>query len=369
MINKAIQAYQMGQSFWYDNIQKKLLDNGDLARMVELGEIYGVTSNPSIFHNAIGKTTDYDENLIPLAKEGKTPEEIYEALAIRDIQRAADIFSGVYQKSNKIDGYVSLEVNPDLANDTAGTIVDAERFWKLVNRPNLMIKIPATKAGLPAVRKAISMGINVNVTLIFSVERYQAVMEAFIAGLEDRLEAGKPIEGIASVASFFISRIDAKIDKYLSHTDNQEIAEKLKGKIAIANAKKAYQIFTQTFEDKRFLDLFEKNAMVQRPLWASTSTKDPAYPDVLYIDSLIGPLSVNTIPPATLAAFLDHGAISPELMINVEENLEYLVLLKDIGIDLDKATDELEEEGVAAFSKAYHALLDTIETRRLDAVG
>ena len=368
MINKAIQAYQLGQSFWYDNIQKKLLDSGELADMVKRGEIYGVTSNPSIFNNAIGKTSDYDESLIPLAKDGKTSEEIYEALAVSDIQRAADIFYGIYEKSNKIDGYVSLEVNPDLANDTEGTIVDAERFWNLVDRPNLMIKIPATKAGLPAVRKVISMGINVNVTLIFSVERHIAVMEAYLAGLEDRVNAGKSIEGIASVSSFFISRIDSKIDKFLSGAENKEIAEELKGKIAIANAKKAYQEFMKVFEAKRFLDLNEKGAMVQRPLWASTSTKNPEYPDVLYIDKLIGPFSVNTIPPTTLTAFLDHGSISPELMINVEESLKYLELLREIGIDLEKATDELEEEGVAAFSKAYHDLLGTVETRRIEAL-
>ncbi|MEN8242811.1 MAG: transaldolase [Chloroflexota bacterium] len=369
MSNNSTKTFQLGQSLWYDNIQRKLLENGDMAAMVANGEIYGVTSNPSIFHNAIGKSKDYDAALIPLAKAGKNAVEIYETLAVDDIQQAADLFQELYIKSEKVDGYVSLEVNPDLANNTAETISEAKRLWALVDRPNLMIKIPATKAGIPAVSAVIAAGINVNVTLIFSLERYQAVMDAYLTGLEERLSAGEPIDGIASVASFFISRVDTNVDNKLAAQIktgklDQTAAASLFGKAALANAKLAYQEFKTVFEDQRFSELKAKGAQLQRPLWASTSTKNPDYPDVLYIDELIGPDTVNTVPPNTLVQFNDHGNVALSLETGLPDAGQVFADLEAAGVSIDQVTEELEEAGVQAFSDAFHALLETVETRR-----
>jgi transaldolase len=368
-MNNSQKVYQLGQSIWYDNIQRRLLESGDMTGMIERGEIYGVTSNPSIFNNAIAKSNDYDDDLIPLIKANKSAEEIFEILAVEDIRQAADLFGDLYSSTNGGDGYVSLEVNPDLANNTDATVKEAKRLWDLVDRSNLMIKIPATKEGLPAITRSIASGLNINVTLIFSQQRYEEVIDAYLTGLEIRVSEEKPINKIASVASFFVSRIDSKVDKYLddlisSGHNAGEMAKKLQGKVAIANAKEAYQRFKQIFGSERFTMLMEKGARVQRPLWASTSTKNPDYPDVLYVDSLIGPDTVNTIPPKTLDAFNDHGLVKNKLENDLDESCEVLANLEVVGISLTQVTNELEYEGVDAFSSAFHELLETVESRR-----
>ena len=362
MTSNPQQLFELGQSIWYDNIERRLLDNGALKAMIEAGDIYGVTSNPSIFNNAIAKSSDYDGELERLAGEGLDANAIFDRLAIQDIQAATDLFQPLYESTQGGDGYVSIEVHPDYARDTEKTVAEAARLWQAVERPNLMVKIPATKEGLPAIRQSIAAGINVNITLIFSQQRYAEVMEAYIAGLEDRLAAGQPIANVASVASFFVSRIDSKIDKWLDE-EGSEAALALKGKIAVANAKQAYQLFLDTFASERFSALAEQGGRKQRPLWASTSTKNPDYPDTLYVDELIGPETVNTVPPKTLEAFKEHG--NPALSIEQDLDAANAAIegLAALGLSLDEATAQLEDEGVAAFSKAIHALLATIEER------
>lgn len=353
----------LGQSLWYDNIQRRLLENGELAAMIERGDIRGVTSNPSIFHNAIAKTQDYDSALNPLALSGWDAEQIFWQLAIEDIRAACDLFAPLYDQTNCVDGYVSLEVSPYLANDTAGTVAQAKHLWETVNRPNLMVKIPATKAGIPAIRAAIAAGINVNVTLIFSIERYKDVMDAYLSGLEDCLLAGGDIEKIHSVASFFISRVDSKIDPKLA------AGSPLLGKAAIANARLAYDEFRKVFGEVRFGKLQLAKANFQRPLWASTGTKNPAYSDTLYVDSLIGPATVNTVPPATLDAFRAHGNAAVTIMTGVDECRQQFAELEKLGISMDAVTAELEAEGVKAFEDAFTALLQSVEARRAAVVA
>ncbi len=273
----------LGQSLWYDNIQRRLLENGEMAGMIARGEIRGVTSNPTIFNNAIAKSHDYDAALVPMAQSGLSAAEIFDRLAVEDIRHATDLFLPVYHESQGGDGFVSIEVSPNLAHDTAGTLAEARRLWALVDRPNLMVKIPATLEGIPAIRQAIAAGINVNITLIFSLARYAQVMEAYLCGLEDRLAAGLPVDHLASVASFFVSRVDTKIDPQLAAIIQQggaaaELAKDLPGKAAIANTQLAYALFKRTFETPRFAKLSAKGARLQRPLWASTSTKNPTFP-------------------------------------------------------------------------------------------
>lgn len=367
--------YSLGQSIWYDNIQRKLIENGDLARLIDMGEIRGITSNPSIFHNAIAKSTDYDSFLVPLSWSGKDSESIFWSLAIQDIRDAADLLYPLYLSSNKLDGYVSLEVNPLLANDTEKTISQAKKLWARVARPNLMIKIPATPAGIPAIRETIAEGINVNVTLIFSLSRYSEVMNAYLEGLENRVASGLPIDHVASVASFFVSRLDTKVDNQLKRLieTQPDLAPQfvsLMGKASIANAKLAYAAFEQIFSSERFSSLRRKySAQIQRPLWASTSTKNPDYPDTLYVDNLIGPDTVNTMPPQTLDAFRDHGIAESTLSRNLPQAEQYIRELQACGIHLDLVTQELEKEGVQSFAEAFSALIETIETRRKRAIG
>lgn len=372
-MNTTLQLLQAGQSIWYDNIQRGLLKNGELGGMIERGEIRGVTSNPTIFMNAITKSTDYDESLLPLVNTGLSDEEIFFHLAIEDIQAAADLFLPLYQETRGGDGYVSLEVSPYLANDTANTLAQARELWQRVNRPNLMIKIPATKPGLPAVTDAIAGGINVNVTLIFSLQRYAEVMEAYLAGLEKRVEAGLPVDSIASVASFFVSRVDTNVDARLqkiiqSGGPQVQKALALPGKAAIANARLAYADFKQVFTSERFLKLKAKGARVQRPLWASTSTKNPAYRDVMYVEELIGPDTVNTVPPQTLAAFLDHGRVRNSLEEGLDAAKQVMADLNALGISMDEVTAQLEEEGVQSFSDAFTVVLKAVNARRKAAV-
>lgn len=353
----------LGQSLWLDNIQRNQLENGELKAMIEQGDIRGMTSNPSIFNNAIAKTKDYDAALKSLAWAGWDAEKIFWQLAIEDIRAACDLFQPLYEETNGADGFVSLEVSPDIADDTDATVAQVEQLWARVRRPNLMVKIPATEAGIPAIRKAISVGINVNVTLIFSLKRYAEVMEAYLSGLEDHLAAGHSIHHIASVASFFVSRVDSKIDPQLP--DDSE----LKGKAAIANAKLAYDEFQKVFSTRRWENLKVKGARVQRPLWASTSTKNPDYPDTLYVDSLIGPETVNTVPPATLEAFRDHGVAKVTITQGVEEAQETIKQIEERGILMDTVTRELEAEGVKAFADAFSQLLKTIDDRRATAAA
>jgi transaldolase len=323
--------------------------------------------------NAITKSQDYDQSLLALAGSSLTPEKIFFKLAIEDIQEATDLFLPLYQQTKGGDGYVSLEVSPYLANDTNRTLEQAKELWKRVNRPNLMIKIPATKAGLPAITDAIANGINVNVTLIFALERYAEVMDAYLKGLERRVEQGLPIDSIASVASFFVSRVDTNVDPRLHEIislggDPAKQATTLLGQAAIANARLAYADFKQMFGAERFLKLKAKGARVQRPLWASTSTKNPAYRDVVYVEELIGPDTVNTVPPQTLVAFLDHGKVRTSLEENLDGAHQTLASLEKLGISMDQVTYQLEVEGVSSFSNAFTALLKAVDERHRAAV-
>lgn len=354
----------LGQSLWYDNIQRKLLVNGELKAMIERGDIRGVTSNPTIFQNAISKTNDYDAALIPLAWADWDAEKIFWQLAIEDIQEACDLFCPLYDETDGGDGFVSIEVSPYLARDTQGTIAQARELWERVNRPNLMVKIPATKEGIPAIRAGIAAGINVNVTLIFSLPRYAEVMDAYLLGLEDRAAQNLPIQRIASVASFFVSRVDSKVDPKLPEDSP------LRGRAAVANAKLAYEQFEAVFTSPRFATLKARfRARVQRPLWASTGTKNPKYSDTLYVDELIGPDTVNTVPPATLAAFRDHGAANMTITRDLDSVQKVFVDLKALGVSMSEVTQELEEEGVKAFADSFKSLIESIEARKRSALA
>ena len=369
-MNKALQLLELGQSLWFDNIRRGMLHNGEMEGMISRAEIRGVTSNPTIFMQAITKSMDYDESLKSLRDPILQPEDIFFQLAIEDIQEAADLFAPLYQQSQGGDGYVSLEVSPDLAYDSEATLVQAKEIWQRVNRPNLMIKIPATSAGLPAITAAIAAGINVNATLIFSIERYREVMEAYLKGLEQRLSVGLPLTQVASVASFFVSRMDSKVDPLLQRSvdeggANATLAEPLLGKAAIANARLAYAAFKEVTSSTRFVNLRKQGAQVQRPLWASTSTKNPAYRDVRYVEELVGRDTVNTVPPQTLAAFLDHGRVRPSLEEDLEGAQEVFKQLEALGISYRQVTAELEEEGVKSFAEAFTTLLMAIAQRRI----
>lgn len=356
---------RIGQSLWYDNIQRSMLQNGDIARMIVNGEIKGMTSNPSIFQNAIVNSTDYDRQLQTLSWTGASAEEIFWKLAIEDVQNAADLFKDIYERSGKQDGYVSLEVNPNLAHDARGTVREALDLWKRVNRQNLMIKVPATPEGVAAIRELIRAGININVTLIFGTQRYKDVIEAYLAGLEDRISDGEDIAHVTSVASVFVSRIDTKVDSRLKEIEQ---ASDLSGKTAVHNSRLIYQIFLNEFSKPRASRIREKSGKVQKPLWASTSTKNPDYRDVLYVEELIGKDTVNTVPPATLSAFLDHGIVSETLTKDFALIEPHFERLSRAGISIDEVTQSLENEGVKAFIDAYHTLIAVIEQRRTEEI-
>jgi transaldolase len=365
--------HRLGQSIWYDNIERRILKNGDLKEMIDAGIIRGVTSNPSIFNNAISKSNDYYGDIKTLAGASKNKEEIYEALAVSDIQEACDLFRPLYEQSEGGDGYVSLEVNPYYAKDTKSTIVDAKRLWEMVDRQNLMVKIPGTEEGLATITEAISAGININVTLIFSNVRYEQVIDAYLLGLESRVQQGYPIDKIASVASFFVSRIDTNVDDRIqdlfeSGQISETQAKGIQGKIAVANAKLAFALHKKIFQGERFLSLQENGARVQRALWASTSTKNPQYPDTKYVDELIGPDTVNTMPPQTLHAFQDHGKVGLTLEENISGVKEEMEALAELGVSIDDVTQELEVQGVKSFADAFTALLNSIEERRTASV-
>ena len=371
MSNPLVELAKTGQSVWFDQMERRLVSSGDLKRMIEEDDLRGLTSNPTIFEKAIGGSDDYEEQLRSLAAENKSRDEIYDAITIEDIGNAADVFHPVYDKCKGGDGFCSLEVSPLFANDTAATAAEAKRLFAVLNRPNVMIKIPATPEGIPAIEESIANGININITLIFSNDVYSQVMEAYLRGLERRVAQGLPINEIASVASFFVSRIDALAEKQmeakLKEKDDPEIRA-LFGKVAISNAKLAYQLFKQVFSGERWEKLRHHGANVQRPLWASTGTKNPAYSDVLYIESLIGPDTVNTVPPATYKAFKDHGRVAMTLEQNLDAAREVMRKFEEKGFSLKAITGKLTEDGVKSFDESFASLMTTIEARRDEAI-
>lgn len=357
-------AQTFGQSIWLDNIRRALLTTGGLAKLIEKG-VTGVTSNPTIFEKAIAGSADYDQAIIPLAQAGKSPLEIYETLAFEDIRRAADLLRPIYDNTNGRDGFISLEVNPALANDTAGTVAEARRLFKTLARPNVMIKVPATPAGIPAIETLISDGINVNVTLIFSVEQYRAVALAYLAGLEKFTQNGGDPAKVSSVASFFVSRVDTALDPILAQQGHAE----LQGKIAIANARAAYGAFLELFSGERWQKLQQQGAYPQRPLWASTGTKNPLYSNTLYVDNLIGKDTVNTVPPETLIAFLDHGRVEETLTSRLAQAQAELQQLAALGLDLKTVTDKLLDDAVSAFSRSFESLTASIAQKQKDILA
>jgi transaldolase len=357
---------ELKQSIWLDKIDRSLIEAGGLENYIEKG-LRGVTSNPAIFAEAIIKSDDYDPELQRLALEGKSAHEIYEALAIKDIQDAADILQPVFEDTRGSDGYISLEVNPHLARKTKETVEEVRRLSKAVNRSNLMIKVPGTSEGLLAIQNLTAEGININVTLLFSLSQYELVAAAYLSGLEQRAAKGYALDNIASVASFFVSRIDVKVDALLDQVGTPE-AQALKGKIGIANAKMAYQRFREIFRSERWKELSHQGARLQRVLFGSTSTKNPAYPDTFYPDNLIGPQTINTLPPATLEAFLDHGTVALTLENKLEEARAQLDQLDEVGIDLEDVTHQLLEEGIDKFSNPYDQLIETIAEKKADVI-
>jgi transaldolase len=358
--NPLMELQTLGQSIWYDFITRELLTSGTLARLIEGDGLRGMTSNPTIFQKAIAGSADYDDDIRTLAASGKGAQEIVEALSVAGVRAACDAFRATYDETEGLDGLVSLEVSPELAHDTDGTVREAERLWQSVDRPNLMIKIPGTRKGLPAVERCISEGLNVNITLLFSVDRYDEVINAYLGGLEARVQQGLPVDRIASVASFFVSRLDTKIDPVLAQLN---APDELRSKAAIANAAMAYELFERTIHSHRWERLAAQGAGVQRPLWASTSTKSPALPDVYYVEALIAPKTVNTLPPVTYDAYRDHGR--PEIRIHETMSAapSQLAALADVGIDLKAVTAELESEGVASFANSYRSLVAEIESK------
>lgn len=361
-MNRIQEISALGQSVWLDNIQRRMLENGEIQAMIDRGDIRGITSNPTIFEHAIANSTDYDEALNSLAWAGWDAEKIFWELVVEDIREATDLFGPLYEQTNGGDGFVSIEVSPFLAGYTQATAAQAQQLWVRVARPNLMVKIPATPSGIPAIRAAIAAGLNINITLIFSRARYAEVMEAYLSGLEERVAAGRAIDHIASVASFFVSRVDTKVDGLLPKDSP------LRGKAAIANAVLAYDDFAKTFAGERWEQLRSRGAQVQRPLWASTSTKNPAYPDTLYVDNLIGPQTINTMPPQTLEATRDHARTEITITRNVDDARRTMEELEHLGISMKDVTQQLEAEGVKSFSDAVTELLKTIDGRRQAAV-
>jgi len=366
----------LGQAVWLDFIRRRMIDDGGLARLVREDGLRGVTSNPAIFEKAIAHGDEYSAHILSIAPTvGFIPRRVYEELAVEDVKAAAEVLAGVYRESEGADGFVSLEVSPELAHDTEGTVAEARRLWAAVDRPNLMIKVPGTREGVPAIRTLIAEGIHVNVTLLFSRGAYAKVAEAYRRGLNDRVAAGQPIDRSASVASFFVSRIDTLVDKMLdermvkapSDADWKRLAA-LRGRIAIANAKLAYRLYEEMLEDPSWRDLAARGARPQRLLWASTSTKDPSYRDTIYVEELIGPDTVNTMPPETLEAFREHGVARTTLTEGVDEAQAQLAELEELGISLREVTHQLLSEGIAKFVEPFERLLRAVEERTRELV-
>ena len=366
--NPLLRLTELGQSVWYDYIRRDLYRGPELRRLIEEDGLRGMTSNPTIFQQAIAKTELYDDDIRRLGEQGLSTAEIFEALAVEDVSRAADAFRLVYETTRGDDGFVSIEVGPHLAMDTAGSVDEAHRLAKRCDRPNVMVKIPGTGPGVPAIRQCLADGVNINITLLFSVERYREVMEAYLSALEERVAAGKPVDRLRSVASFFVSRVDTNVDKQLdaivadaARPERQrQLARELRGKTGIANARLAYRAFEEVFSGERYAKLREKGASRQRPLWASTSTKDPAYPDLYYVEALIAPDSIDTMPRETFEAYKDHGVPRVRIHDDLDRAQDVLDGLAELGIEESQVSEELEQEGVRKFSDSYDSLLETL---------
>jgi transaldolase len=366
---KVEQLTAQGQSIWQDDIARTMLTSGSLQRIIDEVGIRGLTSNPTIFEKAISSGDAYDEQILGLLREGKSAEQIFECVEIQDIQGACDLFRPLYDATNGGDGFCSIEVFPDAARNPDSTREQVCRLWATVDRPNLMVKIPGTVEATPVIREMLAEGKNINITLLFSIESYQRVATAYIEALEDRLSRGEPIDRVASVASFFVSRVDTLVDKLLDAraVEASELADRcaaLKGTVAVANAKLAYAAFQELFEGERFAPLAAAGAKPQRPLWASTGTKNPAYPDTLYVDSLIGPNTVNTMPGKTIEAFLDHGTVARTVDRDLDGARRIFDDLKALGIDIDAITTQLEEEGIASFVTSFESLIAGVEGKK-----
>ena len=369
MKNPLNRLHDLGQSIWLDYLRRDMLQGGEQARLIREDDLTGQTSNPTIFQKAIAESDLYDDD-IRAAGAGRDPGSILESIVVDDIRSAADLFRPVYDRTGGEDGFISVEVSPDLAWDTEGSIEEARRLWKSIDRPNLMVKIPGTAEGLPAIRDCLAEGININITLLFSVDRYHEVMDAWFEAMERRVARGEPIDRIASVASFFVSRVDTKVDKRIAERlarvtdDERGRLEALEGRIGIDNARIAFEAYERRFGDERFAALAAAGARPQKPLWASTSTKNPDYPDVYYVEALLAPGTVNTLPPETLEAYRDHG----DPRVRIHEDLDGAHRrrkeLGEVGIDFGTVLEEIEKEGVEKFSDSWHELLDTIEEKQ-----
>jgi len=370
--NRLQELHDAGVSIWLDFIERKILRNGDLDRRIREDCLTGMTSNPTIFEKALAEGTDYDDQIRSVGGDF-TAMELFELIATTDVRDACDHFRGVYDKGDAYDGYVSIEVSPGAANDAGATVAEATRLWATVNRPNAFVKVPGTVEGAKAVRILTANGININITLLFAIDAHKRVIDAYMAGLEDRLAAGKDITHIHSVASFFVSRVDTEVDKRLdaaikADPSRKQALDALRGKAAIANAKLAYRLFQNEIASPRWQKLAEKGASVQRPLWASTSTKNPAYRDVMYVEQLIGPDSVNTMPPQTIEAFRDHGVVKRTVDVGVDEAQQVIQTLDREGISIDSVTDKLLVDGIASFQKSFDELIAGLQ-KKTKALG
>ena len=366
--NRLQELHDTGQSIWLDSIDRTMLQDGELERRIRDDALTGMTSNPTIFQKAVASGNAYDEQLLA-AEEGLTSAQLFELVETTDVRDACDLFGGVYSSTRGEDGYVSIEISPGVSHDPDAAVEEARRLWKTVDRPNVMVKVPGTKEGAVAVRRLIAEGINVNITLLFAIEAHESVIEAYLAGLEDRVKARQPIDGLASVASFFVSRVDTEVDKRLdaliakAPPAEKERLQMLKGRAAIANAKLAYRLFKQKFSGPRWEALKKQGARVQRPLWASTSTKNPAYRDVMYVEELIGPQTVDTMPPATIEAFRDHGVVQRTVDKKFAAAEGLLKEIEAAGISMREVTEKLLVDGIASFQKSFDELIAGLEAK------
>lgn len=367
--NRLQELHAAGQSIWLDSIDRRILQNGELDRRIRDDALTGMTSNPTIFQKALASSNAYDEQITDAEEQGPTSWQLFEVLETTDVRDACDHFAAVYSSTRGADGYVSIEVSPGVSNSADATVEEARRLWKTVDRPNVMVKVPGTAEGAIAVRRLIAKGVNVNITLLFAIQAHERVIEAYMAGLEDRVKARKPIDGLASVASFFVSRVDTEIDKRLdaliakASPPEQERLKMLKGRAAIANAKLAYRLFRQKFSGPRWEALAKQGARVQRPLWASTSTKNPEYRDVMYVEELIGSDTVDTMPPATIDAFRDHGVVDTTVDKKVAAAEGLLKEIEAVGISVKEVTEKLLVDGIASFQKSFDELIAGLEAK------
>lgn len=372
--NPLLIVQRLGQSLWLDYIDRGMIQSGKLKKLIDEDGIRGVTSNPKIFKDAISQGEEYESDIRELAGKNKGTADIYQALTVDDIRRTSDLFRPLFDASDGRHGFVSLEVNPHLARDIDGTLAEARRLWSALDRPNVLIKVPGTREGLTCIQQLISEGININVTLLFGLPRYREVAEAYIAGLEARRLKNQPLAHVASVASFFLSRIDVLVDPLLekiaqSGGDRARQARDLVGQIAIASARQAYQIYREIFKGPRFHSLAQQGARPQRVLWASTGTKNPGYSDVKYVEALIGPETVNTLPQETMDAYRDHGRPEPRLETELGKAAEMFHLLRGLNVDIDEQTQQLEDEGIRKFNEPYDSLMATLEKKRRQIAG